>query len=730
MMRDLTGTLIGSYRLDKLLNDDDTVQAYLGVHTTLKKERIVYLLVRQDGEQPAFYVDDLTDRVRAAAKLDSQFGLVRVYDVGEAEKGPYFATDWVPGPSLEDMLQVLSRTHRQMITTDLIQLTVRVIRVLEHAYIRGGLHASLRPSTIKFRLDPAHPTESNYLPVLTDMGIASVTHSSSPEASAITTHKLLRSVGFLLYALLTNQADINDVEAVSNSVLAEGLKMWPFIEADRMMQLVERTIQSPPIEFGQGISLIMQELKTFQSLALPGQVSLSELYDYYNGQQERPLQDNRIQTESSAEKVLDPDPPLHVQDQKGGFAGVNGSTGERTSEPSVSPSLQQFKSLSIQVAGPNGDSFTREILNTSAIIGRSDKCDVLLSDSRASRRHLQIEHRSEGIFITDLESLNGTLLDGKPIGKKRAHPYAPGQVIRIGSIDLQVSVTFSETISQSEPVGLPKVFERHYVPTAESLAIPPSPYINELRQEIPIADFTTFPDDRTLAFLVPKGELHRIEPGNVATLSVYVVNFGRTEAKTARLSVSGVPPRWLSVNCEQGENTPHKAANDNQVVVRLKPTEQKRVDIVVAPQRTHLNQAGKYRLEISLQETDKAAVAVRRVPLEITNFIDFDWTVETDQNGSDMVVRVAVTNLGNRKENMTLSIWSDDKSELVCDPPFVTFAVEPGQQTQLQMNVAPHKRALIGRVKKHLITVQLGTQADTRTYPVEFVQKSRVSFGG
>ncbi len=49
------------------------------------------------------------------------------------------------------------------------------------------------------------------------------------------------------------------------------------------------------------------------------------------------------------------------------------------------------------------------------IIGRASKADLSLHDSLCSREHCKI-HRGEGeVTITDLESLNGTLLDGSKV---------------------------------------------------------------------------------------------------------------------------------------------------------------------------------------------------------------------------------------------------------------------------------------------------------------------------
>ena len=48
-------------------------------------------------------------------------------------------------------------------------------------------------------------------------------------------------------------------------------------------------------------------------------------------------------------------------------------------------------------------------------IGRSPQNDIQLKDETVSRRHLRILKKSEMYFLTDLESQNGTFVDGKSL---------------------------------------------------------------------------------------------------------------------------------------------------------------------------------------------------------------------------------------------------------------------------------------------------------------------------
>jgi hypothetical protein len=57
-------------------------------------------------------------------------------------------------------------------------------------------------------------------------------------------------------------------------------------------------------------------------------------------------------------------------------------------------------------------------------IGRSDDNDVVIADSRVSRRHARIDADGDGFAIVDLQSSNGTFVDGAAVKRARLHAGA------------------------------------------------------------------------------------------------------------------------------------------------------------------------------------------------------------------------------------------------------------------------------------------------------------------
>jgi hypothetical protein len=94
------------------------------------------------------------------------------------------------------------------------------------------------------------------------------------------------------------------------------------------------------------------------------------------------------------------------------------------------------------VVSSRGEVLAAVDLDRSIVIGRGAEADLSIADTKLSRRHLAVEVSPEGWIATDLESSNGTRVDGERI---RRTLLEDGQVIELGD----VSIVFYEQL----PVG-------------------------------------------------------------------------------------------------------------------------------------------------------------------------------------------------------------------------------------------------------------------------------------
>lgn len=66
-------------------------------------------------------------------------------------------------------------------------------------------------------------------------------------------------------------------------------------------------------------------------------------------------------------------------------------------------------------------------------------CDRVIDDPGISRRHLRVGIAEGRLFAEDLNSLNGTVLDGEEILPFQPVPLSPDQVLTLGRVVLSVS---------------------------------------------------------------------------------------------------------------------------------------------------------------------------------------------------------------------------------------------------------------------------------------------------
>ena len=69
------------------------------------------------------------------------------------------------------------------------------------------------------------------------------------------------------------------------------------------------------------------------------------------------------------------------------------------------------------------------------VIGRDHACDVVLSDLSVSRRHARLIPRDGRWILQDLASTNGTMVNGRPVGRCELRP---GDRLVLGAQRLQV----------------------------------------------------------------------------------------------------------------------------------------------------------------------------------------------------------------------------------------------------------------------------------------------------
>jgi pSer/pThr/pTyr-binding forkhead associated (FHA) protein len=96
-----------------------------------------------------------------------------------------------------------------------------------------------------------------------------------------------------------------------------------------------------------------------------------------------------------------------------------------------------------------------EIDRDEVIIGRSGDCEITVPDQAVSGRHCAIVREENRYWLRDLESTNGTRLNGGLVKESR---LKPGDIIMVGSAELVFDgddVAVDESVPKTKPRSAP-----------------------------------------------------------------------------------------------------------------------------------------------------------------------------------------------------------------------------------------------------------------------------------
>ncbi len=129
----------------------------------------------------------------------------------------------------------------------------------------------------------------------------------------------------------------------------------------------------------------------------------------------------------------------HARDE--GYAFVGPVHVELEADDALGPG--QFQVASAMVEAPGGapvgslllsDGRRLEVGEDPVTIGRLPDCEIVLSDPNVSRRHAEIRRRGNDFVVVDLDSTNGTRVNGVGVRERR---LSDGDRITLGATEIQ-----------------------------------------------------------------------------------------------------------------------------------------------------------------------------------------------------------------------------------------------------------------------------------------------------
>lgn len=311
----------------------------------------------------------------------------------------------------------------------------------------------------------------------------------------------------------------------------------------------------------------------------------------------------------------------------------------------------------IDIYWPDGRLESYIIDQPTVSIGRAEGNTIPLDTDTISRYHFSLVMDQGQMTITDLESVNGTFVDGVPLTSNAPRVLGDVEEIQVGAL---------------------RIIWRQ-VDESPTLPIAPSTEEDTARIELDTVDFRLEFDTMVL----------HAWPAASASSELAVVNLAETNRRFA-IRVSGMPGDWLRVNRPEVEIHPGETA---YILINVKP-----------PRRPN-TAPNHYQLVVEVVPVEQPQMVLRGV-LDVTvhPYSGFGMAVAA-QRDIDEPVDVFLQNQGSGVVAMILNIV-DPQQALLVDLPRAPLEIQPGQNLRVPLNIKAKRPPLTGSPREYSFIVQ------------------------
>jgi serine/threonine protein kinase len=414
---------------------------YLAVDPALDRQ-VAIKVVRDFQDDPALR-ERFYREARAIAALQHR-NIVTIYELGESETRPFIAMEYLPGPSLADIIR---RTPPLPLARRL-EIMIDVCAGLAYAHRAGMIHRDVKPANVML-------LEDGTAKVL-DFGVARLAQDLSDGMTVVGTllgtpaymspemvsgqpvdHRAdIFAVGVMLYELITskkpfagdNSSVIGFLTQIVNHVPPPPSQLVPTLPA-KLDAIVACALEKDPEQRYPQIDEMRDDLREVRD-ALGAEPTSAEATVFRVSRSELPSPTLYI---PPPEQAASPPPPQSDGTVMIPAPSTREAQPQRDDEGGV-------HLLVVRSPDPRQSGRTVPVPATGSLtLGRGEGSDIVVKDLGLSRRHAAIESRDGGFVIVDLGSANGTFVNGKRIAHKAAEPLFFGATITIGETVLTLS---------------------------------------------------------------------------------------------------------------------------------------------------------------------------------------------------------------------------------------------------------------------------------------------------
>jgi pSer/pThr/pTyr-binding forkhead associated (FHA) protein len=310
----------------------------------------------------------------------------------------------------------------------------------------------------------------------------------------------------------------------------------------------------------------------------------------------------------------------------------------------------------LDVFVPDGPIQTFPLAEKTVSVGRSPGNTIALDNNTISRYHFTLTHEDGQVYVTDLDSANGTYLDGVKLPTDERRLLLDGDEILIGNLRIIYHV-----VDDTPTVKLDALDE------------------TTQRVEMALSNF----------YIDLQGPGQAVAPGAHISAELSITNTASSEERY-KIEVSGPPEDWIRID----RPTPLIGAGDTTFVL-----------INFKPLRHSTSTPGDYDVRVRVYpKSQPKDVLEARLTLTVLPFGSFSIQMEKRELVAGERFHLALQNDGSA--NLPLSLRGQYRSSDL-DVRFASsrFVLAPGQRRVVEGEARPGRSVWIGSPKRYSFDV-------------------------
>lgn len=321
----------------------------------------------------------------------------------------------------------------------------------------------------------------------------------------------------------------------------------------------------------------------------------------------------------------------------------------------------------VDVYWPDGPIESYQLDKATVAVGRSPGNDIVIDTTAVSRYHLSLTYRDLEVYLEDLESVNGTYVDGDRVKAHEPYLLHGGEEIQVGDIRLiyQPQLKDNDALSTRPIPKVPSLAETH-------------------RVEVVRTNFKVQLDPPT----------DPVTPGAYIQANLNIYNVG-TESDHYKVEIEGIPKEWVRLDRSE---------------ITLDPDVDASILISFKPLRRSESAPGEYSVIVRVRADSSPNQPVEApMTLMLRSFSGFGMALATSRVEGGNPFELYMHNQGSGVLSLALSgATPGDGLKFDIQPSKVTLG--PGERKPVRGYIQPKRRTIVGASHEHRFDVLVHSQ--------------------